>query len=62
MPGLREETVRGLVMTDGAASGVVSRRGFLRSLIAACLAGGRKRAPLRKLDDASVRRMATWVG
>lgn len=49
-------------MTGDAASGVVSRRGFLLALAAVCLAGRRKSVSFKRLDDASVRQMALWSG
>ena len=50
-------------MTKKAFRRGVSRRGFLRAVAAACLAGGaRGRSRVKALDDACVGRMAAWAG
>lgn len=51
-------------MSGGASrDGGVSRRRFLRALVAAwCVGGGRVSGRHAPLDDARVGRMAAWAG
>jgi hypothetical protein len=48
---------RGAHATAGA-----TRRGFLAALAAAVCCGRLGRERVRRLDDASIRRMAAWAG